>query len=81
MVVGASEGPLYDFVSDPVFSPDGRQVAYRAWKYYKWFIVAGSREGRRFDWVSDPAFSPDGTKIAFAAQDGREFWWKVVDAH
>ena len=83
IVVGQKQGPEFDDVGEPVFSPDGSQVAYWAWnnKAKKYFIVVGEQIGTAFDDVGDPVFSPDGRKVAFGALQGKELWWKVVDIH
>jgi hypothetical protein len=78
MVVGNQIRNCCDWISTPIFSSDGRALAYKALRSYKEFVVTNGREGPKHDWVSDPVFSPDGGKMAYAAEDSRDFWWKVV---
>ncbi|MBI3726335.1 PD40 domain-containing protein [bacterium] len=69
----------HERADSPVFSPDGKTVAFRARKAGKWTIVAGTTASAPFDDVSAPVFSQDGKKIAFGARAGRELWWRVLE--
>jgi len=82
------EGPLYDMVVTPVFSPDGRRIAYRARKgpmeNAKRFIVIADaetgkviKEGSVGDEIWPPVWSADGKATAYGARQGRELWWRV----
>jgi len=60
---------------DPVWSPDGTQVALSRWREPRgvWIIQADAGGERRlFDWseTRTPAWSPDGSQIAFVRQYG-----------
>jgi len=60
---------------DPVWSPDGTQVALSRWRDPRgvWIVQAdGGAERRLFDWseTRTPAWSPDGSRIAFVRQHG-----------
>lgn len=60
---------------DPVWSPDGSQIAFVRWEEPRgvWVINAdGSGERRVFDWTEarHPSWSPDGTQIVFTRQHG-----------
>jgi Tol biopolymer transport system component len=79
VVVGDKPGHEFDSVDEPVFSPDGKAVAYRAKRRTKQFIVANDKEGPGFDWVSTPVFGPNGREVAYVTADGRELWLKVMD--
>ncbi|MBU1181342.1 MAG: hypothetical protein KKF00_04105 [Proteobacteria bacterium] len=82
------EGPAYDMVVTPVFSPDGKYIAFRArtgtMEKAKRFIVIANpetgkviKEGPACDEVWPPVFSADGKSAAYGARIGRELWWKV----
>ncbi len=60
---------------DPVWSPDGSQIAFVRWEEPRgvWVVNAdGSGERRVFDWTEArrPSWSPDGTQIVFTRQHG-----------
>jgi hypothetical protein len=63
-----------------IFSPDGSKVAYVAEHADKQFVVVNDEEGPKFDSVDEPVFSPDSKRLAYGAQEGRRFWWKVMQA-
>jgi roadblock/LC7 domain-containing protein len=60
-------GPEFHDVASPVFSPDGKQLAYAARLWMKWFIVVGDNRGPEFDDIGRPVFSPDGKTVAYRA--------------
>jgi dipeptidyl aminopeptidase/acylaminoacyl peptidase len=70
---------------DPVWSPDGKQIAFIRWRDPRgvWVIDAdGSGARRVFDWSEAryPSWSPDGEQIVFTRQAGgteeREFCFR-----
>lgn len=70
---------------DPVWSPDGHQVAFVRWSEPRgvWVVDAdGSGAQRVFDWSEAryPSWSPDGDQIVFSRQtgetQGREFCFR-----
>jgi hypothetical protein len=65
-------------IRDPVFSEDGRLLAYRASDETGWRIRAGDAQTEAFDEVGPPRFSKDGKHVAFGARSGRELWWRVL---
>ena len=82
------EGPAYDMVVTPVFSPDGKYIAYRARtgtmeKAKRFIVIADAetgkviKEGRAGDEVWPPVWSADSKTAAYGARVGRELWWKV----
>ncbi|MFN0205366.1 MAG: hypothetical protein ACKVS6_03530 [Planctomycetota bacterium] len=79
MVAGDQEKEEFDMVDDPVFSNDGKSLAYRAKSNGKWHVIVNDKKSEAFDDVDAPVFSSDGKKVAFGARIDREFWWKVLD--
>jgi Tol biopolymer transport system component len=84
----AKEGPSYDMVVTPVWSPDGRHLVYRArngtMKEAERFIVIADpetgkviKEGPVNDEVWPPVWSADSKAAAYGARQGRELWWRV----
>jgi hypothetical protein len=77
--VTAKFGPEFDWVWEPIFSPDGTTVAYAAGeaKVFKWmfekhavqkmFIIVGDKKGPEFGRVRYPVFNPGGTLVAYQA--------------
>ena len=73
------EGPGFFEVANPVFSPSGDHLAYRARRGLRWLIVVDGQQSEVYDEVGPPSFSADGTRVAFGARKGRELWWKVME--
>jgi hypothetical protein len=58
---------------DPVWSPDGQQIAFTRWREPRGvWVVSDTGERRVFDWVEArwPSWSPDGEQILFSRQHG-----------
>ncbi|HEX7898873.1 MAG TPA: hypothetical protein VF950_14005 [Planctomycetota bacterium] len=79
VVPGRPPGELFSLVGRPVFSPDGRTVAYAADVGATPYVVVGDRKFPAPGRVSDPAFSADGRKVGYGTRVGREIGWKVLD--
>lgn len=83
VVVNGKEGPQFDRVVSPVFSPDGKRLVYRARKDGKRFLVVADIDGKTikqhpaYEQVFQPAFTSDGTSVAYGVKDGNKLVWKV----
>lgn len=83
VVVNGKEGPAYDMVVQPKFTPDGKKVVYRARKDGKRFVVVADLAGKvirqhtAYEQVFAPVFTPDGKSVAYGVKDGNQLWWKV----
>ena len=84
----AVEGPVYDMVVTPVFSPDNRRIAYRARKgsmekARRFIVIADAetgkvrKEGPIGEEIWPPVWSVDSKVVGYGAKNGRELWWKV----
>lgn len=83
VVVNGQEGPLFDRVVSPVFTPDGKKLAYRARKDGMRFVVVADTTGKTikqypaYEQVFQPVFTSDGKSIAYGVKDGNKLIWKV----
>jgi len=81
MVVDGQEGEGYNQVASPVFSFDGKRVAYSAGRYLSkesgWRVVVDGQEGPLFFETFPAVFSPDGKHLAYGAKKAQ--WAVVVD--
>jgi len=68
----------HEVIRDPVFSPDGARLAFRAHDAEGWRIVVGDTRSDAYDEVGPPRFSRDGKHVAFGARTKREVWWRVL---
>ena len=79
VVVDGKPHEPFNLVGLPVFSPDGRTVAYAAGDGVKDYVVVGDHKWEVACRVGDPVFSPDGRRVGYGARVGKELWWKVLD--
>jgi hypothetical protein len=72
VVLDGQAGPEYDEILEgtPVFSSDGKRVAYGAGKGGKRFVVIDGQEGTMYDGIRNLVFSPDGKHLAYGAGKG-----------
>ena len=83
VVVNGKEGPQFDRVVMPVFSPDGEYLVYRARKDGKRFVVVADGTGKTisqhpaYEQVFQPVFTADGKSVAYGVKDGQKLIWKV----
>jgi hypothetical protein len=82
VVVNGREGPPFDRVVTPRFSPDGERLAYRARQDGRRFVVSANARGRttrihpRFDQVFPASFSADGKAVVYGAREAARVVWK-----
>jgi Tol biopolymer transport system component len=83
IVADGNEGPLFDKIVSPLFSPDNRFLVYRARQDGRRFLVVSDLKGRTvsqhkvYDMVFQPVFVAGGGAVAYGVLDGNELWWKV----
>ncbi|MDD2735837.1 MAG: hypothetical protein PHF56_18030 [Desulfuromonadaceae bacterium] len=83
IVTNGIEGPMFDRVISPQFSPDGKFLIYRARQDGKRFVVVADSTGKiirehpGYERVFDTIFTEDGKSVAYGIKDGRQLWWKV----
>ena len=83
MVVNGKEGPSFDMIVKPMFSPDGTLLIYRARKDGKRFVVVADRNGKTvrqhpsYEMVYDTVFTADSKSVAYGVKDGDKLVWKV----
>ncbi len=84
IVVNGTEGPAFDRVIEPLFSPDGRYVVYRARKDSQRFVVtADAKYGRiirqhpSYEQVLQPVFTATGNSVGYGVKDGNKLVWMV----
>lgn len=83
IVVNGGEGPPFDRVIGPTFTPDGKLLVYRARQDGKRFVVVADVNGesvrrhQSYELVFAPVFTAESRSVAYGVKDGRELWWKV----
>ena len=82
-VVNGVEGPKFDRVISPRFSPNGKYLVYRARKDGRRFVVVAKRSGKiirqnpSYEQVFDVDFTADGKSLAYGVKDGARLVWQV----
>jgi WD40-like Beta Propeller Repeat len=64
-------GEMFE-IGTPIFSADGKHVAYAARTGKSWAIVLDGHAGESYDSIDSLTFSPDSTHVAFSAQSGNQ---------
>lgn len=83
IVAGGKEGPPFDRVISPLFSPDGKYIVYRVRKDGKRFVVVADPRGKTvrqhpaYEQVFEVQFTADGKSVAYGVKDGNKLIWKV----
>ena len=83
MVVEGHPSPEYDGIGEgPVFSPDGKRVAYTAHKGNKQVGVVDDQAGPEYDAIGSggPSFHADGVLEYLAIKNGTLYRVKHVPA-
>lgn len=70
IILDGSPGPEFDWTGKPIFSPDGKRVAYGAQSGDKYLVVLDSQSSPEYDWYGNIKFSPDGERVAYMAKSG-----------
>ena len=67
---GGCKEEEFDRVGSPLYSPDGKSIAYWAQDNEKTFMVRNGQRGKQCDAGSwrRPAWSPDGRTLAYVAR-------------
>jgi hypothetical protein len=77
VVVDGIDSPCYDEVRQgPLFSPDGKHLAYAARMRDKWFVVVDGEPGPVFEGIAKRSlsFSADSEHVAYAGHRGAQSW-------
>ena len=77
VVIDGKEGPGFEDVGGPAFSPDGQRLAYAAKRDKEWRVVVDGVEGPGFQEIGSPVFSLDGSRLAYAAKSEKR--WAMID--
>jgi Tol biopolymer transport system component len=83
IVTNGKEGPVFDRVISPHFSPDGKYLVYRARQDGKRFVIVADANGTiikkhpSYERVFETIFTEDGKSVAYGVKDGNQLWWKV----
>ena len=86
LLVAQVAGSLFDDIREPVFSPDGKHVAYAARRGKKVLVVGDGLAGAEYDEIGREYFEDtywdtvrvDGARPSYTARRGRR-WVVVVD--
>lgn len=83
LVLNGKEGPAFDMIVTPMFSPDGSKLVYRARNDQKRFVVVvdvAKNEVHRhpeYEFVFMTVFTADGKSVAYGVKEGNQLTWKV----
>jgi Tol biopolymer transport system component len=81
-VIQLTSDPAADV--QPVFSPDGKRIAFSSARSGNWDLYVMDIDGRNVEQVANtvaqemhPSFSPDGTRLAYCALSPRSEQWEL----
>src|SRR5262249_52277723 len=81
-VIQLTSDPADD--AQPVFSPDGKHIAFCSTRGGNWDLYVMDTDGRNVQQLTStpaqemhPSFSPDGTRLAYSALSSRSDQWEL----
>ncbi len=83
VVLNGKEGPTYDKIVSPKFTPDGDKLVIRARRDGKRFVAVLDRnavlvnEHPAYEQVFGVTFTADGKSVAYGVKDGNKLMWVV----
>lgn len=83
VVLNGKEGPDFDMVVTPMFSPDGSKLVYRARRGDKRLVVIVDVAGNttryltEYDMVFMTVFTDDGKSVGYGVKERNQLIWKV----
>lgn len=84
IVLDGKDGPAFDRVISPIFSPDGKYLVYRARQDGKRFVVVADtlsgnilKKHPSYERVFETTFTDDGKSVAYGVLEGKQIIWKV----
>jgi hypothetical protein len=77
-VSGSLTSPYFEFISDPIFSPDGETLACRAKNGESWHLTIGRWSSESYDEVFAPQFTEDGLAVTCAVRIGLDLFRLTV---
>ena len=80
----AYECSAVDYISDPIFSPDSKRIAYTVTVGGKQFAVVDGQELIKYkqtekSYLGEPVFSPDSKRVAYVVAETEKDWFVVID--
>lgn len=69
---GSSKSRVPHIYGGPIFSPDGRKLAFAAKKDKTVSVVMNGKEGKSYGQIQSLVFSPDSQKLAYVAREGEK---------
>lgn len=83
VVINGKKGPPFDAVVEPLFTPDGTKLVYRARKADKRMIVIADAGGgdhrplQEYEMVFPVSIGADGKSISYGVKEDNRLIWKV----